>query len=255
MDQIKLITQLNSTSYVYHTKLKEMENKHPQLKKNDVRFTFFHKCIQVFDNILLLYIIRKYYLYDDDFYKKHKNGITIREGLEEQFKAEYGNDFNNWDNDEEEKKAYFYNLLANEIGSFTVFTFFHGIFVAFESTFRLMYPRIKNRELLNNISISNVLDELKLDLNLSDYSKFFDLIRKLRNSVHNNGVYTQHDDEIIWNGFEYKFIKNKPIDIENLWDKWFDIVNELITIMEIVFSKTKNVSTIPDPQITISKYL
>ena len=30
---------------------------------------------------------------------------------------------------------------------------------------------------------------LKLDLNLSDYSKFLDLLRKLRNSVYNMGVY------------------------------------------------------------------
>ena len=99
------------------------------------------------------------------------------------------------------------------------------------------------------------MDELKLDLGLSDYSKFFDLLRKLRNSVHNNGVYTLNDDEIVWNDFKYKFINNKPIEIDNLWEKWFDITNELITIMEIIFTKTKNIPTIPDPQMMISKYL
>ena len=99
------------------------------------------------------------------------------------------------------------------------------------------------------------MDELKLDLGLSDYSKFFDLLRKLRNSVHNNGVYTLNDDEIVWKNVKYKFIKNKPIEIDNLWEKWFDIINELITIMEIIFTKTKNIPTIPIRQMMISKYL
>jgi hypothetical protein len=231
-----------------------MESKYSQLEKNDARFTFFHKCIQVYDNILLLYIIRKFYLPNKEFFNKHKGEITLREGLEEQFMAEHGNIFNNLDNEEEKKHAYFYNLLANEIDSFTIFTFFQGIFVAFESTFRLIFPTIKKREPPNNIS--NVLDELKLDLGLSDYSKFFDLLRNLRNSIHNNGVYTQKNDEIVWNGFKYEFIKSKPIEIENLWDKWFDIVNEFINIMEIIFTKTKNIPTILDPMImTKSRYL
>jgi hypothetical protein len=158
------------------------------------------------------------------------------------------------DKEEEKKHAYFYNLLANEIESFTIFTFFQGIFVAFESTFRLIFPIIKKRE--PPINISNVLDELKSDLGLSDYSEFFNLLRNLRNSIHNNGIYNQKDEEIICNGFKYKFIKNKPIEIENLWEKWFDIVNELMKIMEIVFTKTKDIPTISDPMIMIkSRYL
>ena len=125
MEQIALIKKLNETSCNYHTKLKGLENKYSQLGKNDVRFTFFHKCIQVYDNILLLNIIRKYYITNDEFFKKHKEEITIREGLEEQFKAEHGNKFNNlWKDEDEKKYNYFYNLLANEIGSFAVFTFF-----------------------------------------------------------------------------------------------------------------------------------
>src|SRR5215208_1678616 len=79
------IKQLNETSCIYHTKLKEMESKYSQLEKNDARFTFFHKCIQVYDNILLLFIIRKSYLTNKEFFKKHKDEITLREGLEEQF--------------------------------------------------------------------------------------------------------------------------------------------------------------------------
>lgn len=44
-------------------------------------------------------------------------------------------------------------------------------------------------------------------------------MRNLRNSIHTNGMYTKNDIELEWEGFKYKFVKDKPIDLENLWDK------------------------------------
>ena len=80
-------------------------------------------------------------------------------------------------------------------------------------------------------------------------------MRNLRNSIHTNGMYTKNDIndiELEWEGFKYKFVKDKPIDLENLWDKWFNIANTLKDILETVFTKTTNIPTIPD-QMVIQK--
>ena len=174
MQIVDLIKQLDSTSRRYHNKLKEMETKYPNLAKNDARFTFFHKCMGVFDSIILLKITRKYYITKEEFFKEHKDAITIREGLEEQFLAEHGHQYN-WENEDEKKYGHFYNLLTNEIDSFTGFTFFHGIFDAFESTLRLLYPKIKGKSTPD--IFANILSELQTDLQLVQYEEFFKILR------------------------------------------------------------------------------
>lgn len=168
----ELIAKLNFLSCKYHNKVKEMETIYPQIGKNDARNTFFNKCIAVFDCLLLLCISRVD-LFTHEYFKNNSERLTIREGLEDEFYVEHGDSFGTLDK-EEAKELHFTNLIVHEIDSFVPFTYFHGIFVAFESTFRMIYQRIGKRPMPTEFF--KILDDLKPKLSLTNYSEFFSIL-------------------------------------------------------------------------------
>ncbi len=81
-----------------------------------------------------------------------------------------------------------------------------------------------------------IIDNLKIVTHV----EFLRLVRHLRNTIHNNGIYIPDDskynnDHIIFKGLDFNFQKGKRVDLQ--WIDCFAIYEELIGLTEIIINE------------------
>jgi len=110
-------------------------------------------------------------------------------------------------------------IYANEFANFTKIAFVQGIFLAIESSLRLFLraldPGACNNGMAEFKSIYDCLFSSKLRAVPSDGIVLLDLLRLVRNTIHNNGVYfhpSGNDASIIWSGETFEFRQGIPVD-------------------------------------------
>ena len=90
-------------------------------------------------------------------------------------------------------------------------------------------------------------------LKLKNQDKFIDLISKLRNAIHTNGLYVpkgnMKNDKIIWNKMRFVFNENKSITFQSLWSSLIPISKEIIDLFSEIMNSNdiKRISYYPDP--------
>jgi hypothetical protein len=110
-------------------------------------------------------------------------------------------------------------IYANEFANFAKIAFVQGIFLAIESSFRLFLraldPAACNNGMEEFKSIYECLFKSKLKAIPSDGIALLDLLRIVRNTIHNNGVYfhrSGNDASITWNGETFVVKQGVPVD-------------------------------------------
>jgi hypothetical protein len=99
-------------------------------------------------------------------------------------------------------------------------------------------------------------------MRIGGYSKFTRLISIVRNTIHNNGVYSptyrkdrkkgflvQKNMQVTWNKKCYKFKVNTPVTFINTWTFELLITNEILKMMKKItqYNKVMSKKTIIDP--------
>ena len=122
--------------------------------------------------------------------------------------------------------------------------FAHFTFACIESSFRVMLRAVDPTACDNSMgsfkSIYDCLLTAKLSTCPPEGIEFLDLLRFVRNTVHNNGVYFHRSgrDEIVhWQGDDYEFKQGFPVDFVN-WAFCLDIGDASRRLLRTVVEDT-----------------
>lgn len=110
-------------------------------------------------------------------------------------------------------------VYANEFANFTKVAFVQTLFSSIESSLRLFLkaldPSACNDGMAEFKSIYDCLFRSKLATSYPEGIVLLDLLRLVRNTIHNNGVYFDpqgRDVSLIWKGQTFDFKQTKPVD-------------------------------------------
>ncbi|MBW8035957.1 MAG: hypothetical protein FVQ79_10075 [Planctomycetes bacterium] len=182
-------------------------------KDKDARITSFSKLINVFNSLLLaLTFISKHLLRKDWWQANYSETIPEYDLL----------------------------ILVQEFESFSKMAFVQFLFSSVESSFRLFLraldPEACKGGTAEFISIYECLFKSKLSACPHEGIEILELLRPVRNTIHNNGVYfhpSGRDVEVEWNGTKYRFIQGTPVDFVT-WDFISSISDSLRTLLRTV---------------------
>jgi len=110
-------------------------------------------------------------------------------------------------------------IYANEFANFTKVGFVHAMFSSIESSLRLFLraldPAACNGGMAEFKSIYDCLFSSKLAVTPTDGTRLLDLLRLVRNTIHNNGVYFSPrggNVTVNWQGQTFEFRQGAPVD-------------------------------------------
>lgn len=129
---------------------------------------------------------------------------------------------------------------AFAFSSYSRMAFIQSTFSSVESSFRLLLRAFDSSACRGGTSNFKSIYECLLKSKLSqcptDSVELLDLLRLVRNSVHNNGVYfdrTGQDDAVTWKGNIYNFRHERPVDFVN-WDFCVTVADNVRMLMRNV---------------------
>jgi len=133
-------------------------------------------------------------------------------------------------------------MMRNGFSQFYVIGFFHSLFSAIESAFwiylREIDPVACNNGTAEYEAIYNSLfKKLKLQQR-QDYIELLDLLRHIRNTIHNNGVYFHKsglDKTLPYKGKKYNFEKGKAVEYHG------GVLNFLLYLMPDILKMIEDV--------------
>lgn len=147
-------------------------------------------------------------------------------------------------------------IYANEFANFTKIAFVQGLFLAIESSLRLFLraidPAACNGGMAEFKSIYECLFKSKLNAVPPNGIALLDLLRLVRNTIHNNGVYFHPngtDASITWDGETFEFKQGRPVDFVT-WEFMIRVSEALRQLLREVVedANLKAISTeIDDP--------
>ena len=110
---------------------------------------------------------------------------------------------------------------------FVKLSFFLGSFIAVESSLRCVFRALRPGERGNGTgAFYGVYGDVLDDLGLEKYVDLFDVLRNLRNAIHNNMAHFDkngNDKTIAWSGHSYSFFHGKVVD----WVTWEALIQLL----------------------------
>lgn len=131
-------------------------------------------------------------------------------------------------------------VYANEFANFTKVGFVHAMFSSIESSLRLFLraldPGACNGGLAEFKSIYDCLFSSKLATAPTDGTQLLDLLRLVRNTIHNNGVYFSPRGGTValnWQGYTFEFKQGVPVDFVT-WDFLIQVSDSLRTLLRQV---------------------
>lgn len=194
--------------------------------KKDARITAFSKMINLFNSVELALTIVSKYLLDLNWWK----ATNIPE--------------------------YAARHYVKEFRSFLKIGFVHSLFSATESSLRLFLRTLDPTACDGGTGSFKSVYDCLLRSNLSTYSsesiKTLDLLRLVRNTIHNNGVYfarNGRDTPITWRGELYEFRHSTPIDFVT-WKFLLEVSDATRSVVYTIITDASLravTHTIPDP--------
>ena len=124
-------------------------------------------------------------------------------------------------------------------------------FSILESRVRVFYNYLLNPSEKGEIkegNFSKLIERILDFLNLNSKSGCIELFRNARNTIYNNGVYTQDDDSVVCGGKSYKFEKGNPPNFGESIDLLIvTILPEVVEILDKIISRLLVERIILDP--------
>ncbi|MGB9616816.1 MAG: hypothetical protein ACPL7J_05795 [Desulfomonilaceae bacterium] len=147
-------------------------------------------------------------------------------------------------------------VYASEFANFVKVGFVHAMFSSIESSFRLFLraldPAACNGGMAEFKSIYDCLLRSKLAAEPTDGINLLDLLRLVRNTIHNNGVYFNPrgaDVTLSWQGETFEFRQGAPVDFVT-WEFLIRVSDSLRILLRQVVEDTnlkKIAAMIDDP--------
>lgn len=191
----------------------------------DARITIFSKCINVCNSTQLAFTFMQFHLTDIEWWQKiSKNPISHAD----------------------------IQIYINEYDMFTKIGFLQFSFSSIESALRIFVKSLDPTACNNGTSeFKNIYSYLLKRLNLQSQENMLDLLRLIRNTIHNNGVYFHkngNNESISYKGKSYDFNIGNRISFVT-WDFIFEIMKDIEDlIVEIINSnELRVISMINDP--------
>jgi len=148
------------------------------------------------------------------------------------------------------------NIYINEYNNFTKIGFVQFVFSSIESGFRIFLraldPTACNNGAAEFKSIYECLLKSKLSSTPKESIELLDLLRFIRNTIHNNGIYYSRagtNEQVIYKGRSYQFIYSKAVDFVT-WGFIISVVRDLVDLAaQVVFDPNVVIlsGTIQDP--------
>jgi hypothetical protein len=231
MSRPRLPTRFVKISSKFHDSQYNLLRKHSFDKKYDARVTIFTKCYIAIDSVSIGLLFRKYDMVEIKWWKKIPHNEPKLNIPDERNRVK----------------------MRKVFSEFLVIGFFHSFFSAIESSFRIyvrdLDPNACNKGTANFESIYNYLfKKLKLQQK-QDYIELLGLLRHIRNTIHNNGVYFHTDGKnrtVTYKGKQYLFEIGKPVKFRgrvlnfllNLMPDTLNMIEDVIYSQDII-SKNK----------------
>ncbi len=143
-------------------------------------------------------------------------------------------------------------IYLNEFDMFIKLGFLQFLFASIESSLRLIVKAVDPTACSGGTAeFKSIYSFLLSRLTLQKYEAALDLLRCIRNTIHNNGVYfhrSGNNETVVHNGTTYSFEIGRAVDFVN-WPFLFALVPELRQmILEVVESnEVSSIATIIDP--------
>jgi hypothetical protein len=192
---------------------------------NDARITVFSKCINVCNSTQLSFTFMHFHLTHLDWWKQiAKSEIPTSDA----------------------------QIYANEFAMFTKIGFIQFTFSSIESAFRI-YVKTLDSTACNNgtAEFKSIYSWLLKRINLQSHENLIDLLRLIRNTIHNNGVYFHKsgiNETVIYKGQVYNFIIGQPVEFVT-WDFIFEVMEEVeeLIINVVKANEICSINQIIDP--------
>jgi hypothetical protein len=206
----------------------------PSIDTNrDIRITFFSKCNVVIDSSVLILMFC-------DKYLSNKSNRRIWKTIAGQYSLTAP-----------AIKAR--TSIIDGLNQFNSIALFHLIFSSMESSIRLIAKTVfLSLYTQKSYTFEGLLKEILRKMRIGGYGKFTRLISLVRNTIHNNGVYSptyrkdrrsrllvQRNTQVTWNEKCYKFKINTPITFINTWSFELLITKEILKMMKEIIRYNK----------------
>lgn len=182
--------------------------------KDDVRFAVYGKYISELNSTRILL--------------KNANDFIKKENWEDYYNSNFAIDGRNND-----------FVYMKELNSHIMFASYMGFVSQFESTIKIIARFLISN---GNKYEPNYINFIKKKLGIITYNHFLDIVRCIRNSIHNNGIYIPEEDKfddlpLSFNELSFHFHKNKRVELE--WKDCLIIYEELINLTNVIFGNEK----------------
>jgi hypothetical protein len=146
-------------------------------------------------------------------------------------------------------------VYVNEFANFVKVGFVHAMFSSIESSLRLFLraldPIACNGGMAEFKSIYDCLFSSKLAIAPADGTQLLDLLRLVRNTIHNNGVYFNPrggNVTLSWQGQTFEFRQGTPVDFVT-WEFLIRVSDSLRVLLRQVVEDTnlRNITVVDDP--------
>jgi hypothetical protein len=221
-----LINNITSLRTDFSAKLQETVTKYPKIRKEkDSRVTFLSKSIVVIDSVTMCCIFadrhlsnNKWWTTSAQLYDLNPPPVESRKPMKEGFKQ------------------------------FILLGCFHFLFSAMESSIRVIsnaVDQIQYKRMQSSFEsiYSWLIQRLKLG---KKYAKLMDVLRLIRNTIHNNGVYSPvpkkgkrpRNRQMSWRGIKCEFPVNRNVKVDDFWKLVFTTIPDCLSMMlQIIDSK------------------
>jgi len=194
-------------------------------KDKDARITLFHKCTNVLNDTQLGLVFTQFHLTQQQWWSS-----VAKENIPHQDKQKY----------------------IDEFVMFTKMGFLQFTFSSIESSFRLIVKNIDPTACSNGTAeFKSIYSFLFTKIGLQKWEPLLDLLRCIRNTIHNNGVYfhrSGNNETITYKGVNYSFVIGMPVDFVN-WEFLISMMKDINDMLcEVVtHSDVAKISSIIDP--------
>ena len=193
-----------------------------QLNKNDARLTMYGRSLNVIDSVFYCMFFETHFLSDKQWYKTINPNLTPSD-------IEVSNQ----------------KMIFDE---FLTLSFVTLLFSSTESFIRVVMKELFPDEIKKDDRFKPMCTFLLTELNLKNYNHIFEIIRLLRNSLHNNGIITEdYRVPIVYRGKVFNFEKGKQMIVN-----WELLTKLFIDVEECLFKitqspKLEKISYLKDP--------
>lgn len=185
----------------------------------DARVTLFHKCANVLNDVQLGLIFIQFHLTQQEWWKS-----IAKENIPDHDKMIY----------------------VNEFGMFVKMGFLQFVFSGIESSFRLFVKTIDPSACAGGTGeFRNIYVFLFARFGLQEWEPLLDLLRCVRNTIHNNGVYfhrSGNNETVAYKGSKYSFVIGTPVDFVD-WAFLISMMKDIDTMLWEVANHPELVAT------------